>query len=425
MMLQPLVASLSTQTWGRRLLSAPAVNRIRRWMLEPATRPSPRRFMRRALTRRQTTAGPANSQRRPGLNVVGYLSAETGTGEVPRAVIRALQSQNYPVAIMPVDNLDGARRSDLSVTDLPTGAHYDINFFAVNADDWGRVRQLAGPELLHGRLNVGYWAWELPRFPQQWYDRFDGLQEIWVGSAFVQEMLSAASPVPIVKMGVPIVLQAPAQLTRQALNLPTDKFIFLYAFDMLSIPERKNPLGLIEAYRLAFGPDFSRTCLAIKANHLHRFPDWQAMLRERIAEVKGVLIEETLDRPVVNALYQLADAYVSLHRSEGFGITVAEAMRMGKPVIATDYAGPRDFLNQSNGYPVRYRLVELDRDYGPYTAGNVWADPDVEHAAELMRQVFDNPEERQRRASQAAQDIEMLYGASSMARRIIGRLQRL
>jgi len=425
MMLQPLVASLSTQTWGRRLLSAPAVNRIRRWMLEPATRPSPRRFMRRALTRRQTTAGPANSRRQPGLNVVGYLSAETGTGEVPRAFIRALRSHGYPLATIPVDNLDGARRNDLSVADLPTGARYDINLFAVNADDWGRVRQLAGPEILQGRLNIGYWNWELSRFPQHWYDRFEGLQEIWVASAFVQEMLSAVSPLPIVKMGVPIVLHPPAQIDRRALNLPTDKFIFLYAFDMLSIPERKNPLGLIEAYRLAFGPDFAHTCLVLKANHLHRFPEWQAILRQKMAEVEGILIEETLDRPIVNALYQMADAYVSLHRSEGFGITVAEAMRMGKPVIATDYAGPRDFLNQNNGYPVRYSLVTLEKDYGPYQAGNVWADPDLDHAAWLMRHVFNNPQDARAKAQQAIQDIEQRYGPHAMGERIIQRLSRL
>jgi glycosyltransferase involved in cell wall biosynthesis len=427
MAIQPLIRWLNAQPWGRRLLSAPLAHRIRGWLFEPATRPSLQRFVRRALMRYRTKASVRSTkpQRRPGLNIVGYLMAETGTGEVPRAFIRALQSCNYPVAITLVDNLDGARRNDLSVIDLPVGAHHDINLFAVNADDWGRVRQLAGPEILQGRLNIGYWHWELSRFPQHWYDRFEGLQEIWVASAFVQEMLSAVSPVPVVKMGVPVILHPPAQLDRQALNLPTDKFIFLYAFDMLSIPERKNPLGLIEAYRLAFGPDFAHTCLVLKANHLHRFPDWQAMLREKMTEVRGVLIEETLDRPVLNALYQMADAYVSLHRSEGFGITIAETMRMGKPVIATDYAGPRDFLNQNNGYPVRYRLVTLEKDYGPYQAGNVWADPDLEHAAWLMRHVFNDPRDARAKAQQAAQDIEQRYGPHAMAERIIQRLNRL
>jgi len=128
---------------------------------------------------------------------------------------------------------------------------------------------------------------------------------------------------------------------------------------------------------------------------------------------------------VLNALYQMADAYVSLHRSEGFGITIAETMRMGKPVIATDYAGPRDFLNQNNGYPVRYSLVTLERDYGPYQAGNVWADPDLEHAAWLMRYVLDNPQDARLRAQQAVQDIEQRYGSRAMAERIIQRLSRL
>jgi glycosyltransferase involved in cell wall biosynthesis len=422
---QPLISWLSTQSWAKRLLSASLASRARQWVFEPASRPSLRRFIRRMLASYKAPVVSSKPQRRAGLNVVGYLSAETGMGELPRGLIRSLQSCNYPLAAIQVDNLDGARRGDLSVINVPSGAHYDVNLFAVNADDWARVRQLVGPEVLSGRINIGYWFWELNRFPQQWYDRFEGLQEIWVGSAFVQEMLSAVSPVPVVKMGAAIVLQSPAPIDRQALNLPVDKFIFLYSFDMLSIPERKNPLGLIEAYRIAFGPDFSHTCLVLKANHLHRFPDWQAMLREKMTEVRGVLIEETLDRPVLNALYQMADAYVSLHRSEGFGITIAETMRMGKPVIATDYAGPRDFLNQNNGYPVRYRLVTLEKDYGPYQAGNVWADPDLEHAAWLMRHVFNDPRDARAKAQQAAQDIEQRYGPHAMAERIIQRLNRL
>ncbi|MCS7060235.1 MAG: glycosyltransferase [Anaerolineae bacterium] len=163
----------------------------------------------------------------------------------------------------------------------------------------------------------------------------------------------------------------------------------------------------------------------MRANHLHRFPEWQERLRRAVASVKGTLIEETLDRPHVNALYHLADAYVSLHRSEGFGLTIAEAMRVGKPVIATDYSGPRDFLNQSNGYPVRYRLVELEQDYGPYQAGNVWAEPEVAHAALLTRQVLGNAAERSAKGQRAALDIERLYGSQAIARRIASRLSRL
>ncbi len=360
-----------------------------------------------------------------GLNVIGYLSAETGVGEIPRAIIRALSTCNYPVSIIHLDNPDGARREDRSVLHIQEGAPHTVNLFAVNADGWNAIRPILKPEMLHGRVNIGMWFWEISHFPERLLSAFEGLDEIWSASSFVQETLSAVSPIPVVKMGAPIVLREHSSLTREDLGLPKDKLIFLYAFDMLSIPERKNPLAVVEAYRIAFEPHFADTHLVLKANHLHRFPDWRERLQEAVASVGGTLIEETLDRPHVNALFQQADVYVSLHRSEGFGLTIAESMRMGKAVIATDYSGPHDYLTQSNSYPVRYRLVELEKDYGPYPAGSVWAEPDVEHAAELMRRALGEPAERACKGAQAAQDIEMLYGASSVCKRIISRIERL
>ncbi|MDW8395357.1 MAG: glycosyltransferase family 4 protein [Anaerolineae bacterium] len=371
-----------------------------------------------------TRSSPSPSPCLPeGLNVIGYLSAETGVGEVPRGVIRALQAHGYPVAITHLDNPDGARRDDRSVLSLPTGTPFRANFIAVNADMWLLTRQSLGSEVLKGRKNIACWMWELSRFPQAWRDRFTDLDEIWVATSFVQQAVGLQSPIPVITMGASVVLRQAAPLSRAELGLPEGRFIFLYVFDMLSIPERKNPLAVVEAYRLAFEPHFEGVHLVLKANHLTRFPEWQERLRTAVAAVNGTLIEETMDRSHLNALFQLSDAYVSLHRSEGFGLTVAEAMRMGKPVIATDYGGTHDFLNQSNGYPVRYRLVELERDYGPYQAGNVWADPDVEHAAELMRWVLNNPEDRARRGQQAAQDIEQRYGAQAFGQRVIERLR--
>lgn len=417
--LQPMLGRLRSLRWVTRLANSSPAQCVRRLLYPTGVSTSftrPNDSVRTHHTAARLVRG--------GLNILGYLSAETGVGEVPRAIIRALQQRNYPLAIIHLDNPDGARRNDHSVLSLPEGTPYSVNLFTVNADGWASVRQLLGARVLEQHRNIGFWFWEIASFPSEWIDRFEGLNEIWVGSMFVQETIGAISPIPVVKMGVPIVLRSPSTLSRHDLRLPEDKFVFLYAFDMLSIPERKNPLAVVEAYRLAFEPHFRDTHLILKANHLHRFPEWQERLRQAVASVKGTLIEETLDREHLNALYQLIDAYVSLHRSEGFGLTIAETMRMGKPVIATDYSGPRDFLNQSNGYPVRYRLIELDRDYGPYQAGNVWADPDTEHAAELMRWVIEHPEDRARKAQQAAQDIERLYGAAAIADRIIRRLDQ-
>lgn len=404
------IGHLRDSQWFRSIVAARPAQSAQRWL----------RSVRGRIARPALAVG---SRLPAGLNVIGYLGAETDSGEIPRGVIRALQPFGYPMAITHLDNLDGAGRNDASVLSLAEGTPFRTNFIAVNADMWLDARQQLGESVLRGRKNIAYWAWELPRLPEIWRDRFVDLDEIWVGSAFVQQSVAPLSPIPVIVMGAPIVLQEAPALGRTDLGLPDDRFIFLYAFDMLSIPERKNPLAFVEAYRLAFGPHFQGVHLALKANHLACFPDWQERLRAAVASVRGTLIEDALDRAQVNALFKLADAYVSLHRSEGFGLTIAETMRMGKPVIATDFGGVRDYLNQSNGYPVRYTLVELDRDHGPYQAGNFWAEPDVEHAAQLMRWVFDHPDDGARKGQQAAQDIEQRYGAQAIGRRIIERLQ--
>jgi glycosyltransferase involved in cell wall biosynthesis len=125
----------------------------------------------------------------------------------------------------------------------------------------------------------------------------------------------------------------------------------------------------------------------------------------------------------LDGLFSVCDAYVSLHRSEGFGITAAEAMCMGKPVIATDYAGNTDFMNVSNSYPVAYRLIELEQDHGPYKKGEFWADPDLDHAAEQMRRVFTEREQALRKGQRASSDMARWYGRQATARKMIERLQ--
>ncbi len=411
---RPMLNQLLATPLGRRVAQTGPARAARRLLFPPprASRPAAPADHRHALVRE-------------GLNLLGYMSAETGVGEVPRALARALSDRGYPVAITHLANPDGARRNDLSALDLPSGTPYDVNLFCVNADGMASVKEVVGRSVWARRYNIAFWFWEIAQFPADWCDRFNGLQEVWVGSSFVQEAVAALSPVPVVKMGVPVVQRPPAQLGRKALGLPRDRFLFLYAFDMLSVPERKNPLDYITAFRAAFEPRFDGVHLVLKVNNLHQFGNWEDRLRTEVRAVQGTLIDATLDRPQLNALFQCADAYVSLHRSEGFGLTIAESMRLGKPVIATDYAGSRDFLSESNGFPVRHRLVELERDYGPYRAGNVWAQPDVEHAAELMRLVFGDAEERCRRAQCAAQDIEALYGPRVISDRIVRRLEHL
>ena len=366
---------------------------------------------------------PPVSEAALGVNIVGYLCDETGVGESARATMRALGSQDFPLAWTMVKS-SGARQEDKSALDFPPGHPYNINLFYVNADQTPVVYEELGASFFAGKYNIGYWAWELERFPRDWMDRFKYLDEIWVGSRFVQNTLAHVAPIPVVIMGVGMDASVSADVSdRDVLGIARDKFVFLFSFDMLSFIERKNPYGVIEAYRRAFGSASQDTLLVIKVNNLERSSEHQAALRQAVDSVSGMLIDHYLSRTELDLLFNRCDAYVSLHRSEGFGMTIAEAMCLGKPVIATDYSGNTDYMNVSNSYPVSYRLAALDQDYGPYRCGELWADPDLDHAAAQMRHVFENQSEARLRGERAAADIRRWYGHEAMGKKIVERLE--
>lgn len=374
-----------------------------------------------ATTSLPALAPPKVNKAPLGLNVVGYLRDETGVGEAARAALKALHRQGFPVAYTTVSS-NAYRKNDHSALHLPEGHPYAVNCFYVNADQAKIVYDEVGPEFFREKYNIGYWHWELSQFPEEWLDRFQYFDEIWVASNFVQNTMAQISPVPVLTIGNHVEKRPEADVTRNQLGLPEDKFLFLFVFDMFSVIERKNPFGVIEAYRRAFGSHSPDTKLVIKVTNLDQFPQHQEPLEQAIKSVAGILIDGYLDRNALNGLFYAVDAYVSLHRSEGFGMTMAEAMSLGKPTIATAYSANTDFMNVTNSYPVGYRLIELKEDYGPYKKGQVWADPDLDHAARQMRRVFENPDEALKVGARAAADIQHLYSSEVIAQKIIRRL---
>jgi len=417
--------------WLERKLGQRFISLVRNFFLQPGQQaiPTPPPSLTVATTQKapiETRAGEKErlSINEIGLNVVGYLCDETGVGEVARAYMKALQKQGCPVAYTMVSSYT-ARKNDRSVLHMPEGHPYAFNLFHVNADQVRIVYNELGSDFFAGKYNIGYWLWELWPFPDEWLDRFQYFHEIWVSSSFVQDILAHASPIPVLVIGVPVEKRPNPGITRSQLGLPEDKFLFLFAFDMLSYIERKNPFGLIEAYRGAFGPKAQDTQLVIKVANLDQFPQHRGPLEEAIRSVSGILIDGYLDRKELDGLFHLVDAYVSLYRSEGFGLTIAEAMCIGKPTIATAYSSVQDYMTPANSYPVGYRLIELEEDYGPYKKGGVWADPDLDHAAAQMRRVFENPDKAARIGRQAALDMQRMYSGEVIAQKVINRLNKI
>jgi glycosyltransferase involved in cell wall biosynthesis len=359
-----------------------------------------------------------------GVNVAGYVAAESGMGEGVRGVLRALERAGIPASVQNLELGVVSRMEDRSFGAASAVFDYDVNLLFVNADQVPHVAAHLGHERFRRKVNVGFWLWELEEFPRRWLSSFDPFHEIWTPSSFCLDAIASASPIPVRRVGLPVDFEPPAAVDRARLDLPADRFVFLFVFDFLSHFERKNPVGLVRAFKRAFAPDGGAR-LVLKTINASFNPAGEARLREEAAGWPVEIRDGYLGKDEVHALMAAADAYVSLHRSEGFGLTLAEAMRLGKPVIATDYSGPTDFMRLDNSYPVRYRLVELERDEGPYERGNRWAEPDLEHAAELMRRVAADPEEARRVGERARRDLEADHGVAATAEVIRRRLRRL
>ncbi len=346
-----------------------------------------------------------------GLNVVGYFGSPTGIGQSARSLAKAAETAGLPVA-----RIDAAALGETP----PAGGLFAANLFHVNADAAAATVEMCGPALHRGRANVAYWYWETETFPARWRDRFAYFDEVWVASEFCREAIAPLSPIPVVVMPPAVTVDRAAVRTEG----PGAPFTFLTLCDARSSPERKNPLGAVRAFARAF-PKEREFRLTVKLAHARSAPGFLDSLRHA-SESANVDIDESLaSRADIEQLLADCDAYVSLHRAEGFGFPIAEAMLLGKPVIATDYSGSRDFVDEATGFPVAYRPVTLDRPVGPYDAGTRWAEPDEEQAAAtLLRVARDLPAAR-RRAEAGQRRIASRYGLEPAGRRIRDRLERL
>jgi glycosyltransferase involved in cell wall biosynthesis len=191
---------------------------------------------------------------------------------------------------------------------------------------------------------------------------------------------------------------------------------------MYSTAARKNPLGVIEAFRRAFRP-CEPVDLVIKVSRGRSFPDDFAALQQAAADVGATVIDRVMPRAEVLGLMNAADCFVSLHRSEGLGLGLIESMLMGKPVIATAYSGNLDFMTEANSYLVRAGRVPVTAQTHAYPLGCVWGDPDLDHAAAQMRRVFDRRAESRAMGERATRDLEMLMSVDSYGRRVAARLR--
>jgi glycosyltransferase involved in cell wall biosynthesis len=359
----------------------------------------------------------------PGVNISGYVNSEFGLGEGVRATIRALEAVEIPFVINNCTFNTMHRKLDSTYTEFSDDNPYPVNIVQINVDMINTFISSTRPEYFKNKYNIGFWAWELPDFPKEWLPAFNLFNEIWTYSSYCVEAIAPVSPIPVIKMMPSISLPQPS-VQKQALGLPENKFIFLFIFDFCSVFERKNPLAVVEAFYRAFGSNNENVLLVMKFSNAKYFPDKHKQLKAAVQHFGNIkLIDGYLLKNELNALIYHCDCYVSLHRSEGFGLTIAEAMSYGKPVIATAYSANTEFMNISNSFPVKYSLTPLTEDYGPYKQGNLWAEVDIDHATHLMQYVFNNYEEAKRVGAKAAEQIQLLLHPKVIGQKIKKRLE--
>jgi glycosyltransferase involved in cell wall biosynthesis len=361
-----------------------------------------------------------------GVNLAGYLRTESGVGEAARRTLRALRCASLPVALADVSGLQVNRSEDPSLGRFDAGHPHDVNLVCADVELHYALLAHLGEDFFRDRYNVGLWFWEQPRFPRKWFDRFAWYDEVWVGSSFIAQALAPVSPIPVVRIPLVLTVEEPGsrERGRRRLGARPDELVYLYLFDFHSHPQRKNPLAVVEAFKQAFAPSDS-VRLVLKCVNEQSRPEDLALLRRRAAGSSVAIETGYWTAEEIRDLTAACDAYVSLHRSEGVGLTLSDAMALGKPVIATGWSGNMDFMNAGNSYPVRYELVELAENVGPYRAGDVWAEPSVEHAAELMRRVFENPAEATARGEAARREIAACFSEEIVAGVIAQRLEAI
>ncbi len=360
----------------------------------------------------------------PGVNVVGFLRGELGIGESARLLLGALAAADVPHAPVPVETQLSSRQRALAPRGAARRDPLGTTVLCVNSDLTPSVAA-ALPVAFDRTYRIGMWYWEVEEFPDDQRGGLTVVDEVWVATDFVRDAIAPHTTLPVLTLTPPLP-QRPAGVhaSRSDLGLP-DAPIFLFTFDYLSTAERKNPLGVVDAFCAAFGPH-DGPVLVLKSINAHQRPVEAERVRLRVAGLPHVrLMEDYLDAADRDALMAACDCYVSLHRSEGLGLTIAEAMAWGKPVIATGYSGNLQFMSEANSYLVGWEPTAIPDDAAPYPAGGTWADPDLTHAARLMREVMEHPEDARARGERAAMDIATLHSPAVAGRRFAARLAEI
>ena len=361
------------------------------------------------------------SNNRSGINLVGYFSYTFGVAEVGRFFAQHAKKAGVPFRIYDMETPSHKKLDEISLefyrpyfTYRPP---YQKNVFFVNADQIANLKDQL-PELFAGRYNAAVFFWEFNdyfNFPQA----FKVINEVFAFTDFIATAVRKVAPrtVKVTKLPFPFIqnwqITKPAGVIREQYNIPSDAFVFIFNFDFFSVYERKNPEAILRAFKLAFSAG-ENVYLVLKTIHGEAVSEtntsFQVLVNHMVSKDKIVVVNDNLDRNDFMNLINASDCYISLHRSEGLGLGMLEAMSMGKPVIATNFGGNTDFMRQDNSLLVDYSLVAVKENAKPYQPGWLWAEADVQQAADYMLRLVEDRAFANELGKRARESVQKQYG---------------
>ena len=325
-----------------------------------------------------------------GVNIVGYHRQSLGLGAEVRRVVRCLRAAGVPVS-----TIDAPGSSSALIESLPLSDNewrYDTTISVVAGDQLQNCMRELGPQYFHGGKHIGMWYWELLKINDPMKSALDLVDGLVAGSSFIRNCLVRSTDKPVFQLPFTNIGVLEATKSRRDLELPEDRLIFLCTFDFFSVIERKNPLDAIAVFKMAFAEN-TGPILLIKSQNGHLLTEDLALITHAIGARSDIIhIDQHVDEETQASYLQCADLLVSLHRSEGLGLHIFEALLRGVPVLSTAFSAPIEFLDSGNSALVDYALVPVKNGNGVYPTGYLWAQPDVQHAAHLMRKLFSNSE---------------------------------
>ena len=364
------------------------------------------------------------SEGNSGVHLYAYFRGQFGLAECARLYTQALIDHGYPVVLHDIDlNIPHGFDDRSFELDSDAGAQHGVHLLFVNPDYLDEAMDKVGRARFSGGYVIACWFWELERIPDTWLPALERVDEILAASSFIEEAFRRVTRKPMFRLPIPLGETQDSGLERPDFALRDGTFVFLTTFDFNSSIERKNPFAVVEAFREAFPLGREDVQLLIKSSNGHRYPEmFLRLLRQAAEDPRIVVRDEILESRHLHALHRCVDAYVSLHRAEGFGLGLAECMRLGKPVIATGWSGNLDFMSDDDSCLVGYELRSVEEGQYPFWQGQRWAEPDISHAAARMRRLADDPAFAARIGERASARIRDTLSPQKIGAHLAGHL---